>query len=109
MQTQSRNRKRFSPAQRHAILEAYRSSQISQREFVAEAGIGLSTLHSWLRKAPSAKSAGPANFVRVPNPLARSAAPAAYRLEFPRGVVLEVRSGFLAGELEDLVRMLQTL
>ena len=109
MQTPSRTRKRFSPAQRQSILEAYLSSQRSQREFVSEAGISLSTLHSWLRKTPSAKSAGPANFVQIPNPLARSAGPAAYRLEFPRGVVLEVRSGFLAGELEDLVRMLQTL
>ena len=82
---------------------------MSQREFVAEAGIGLSTLLSWLRKIPSPKSARPARFVQLPNPLARSAVGGAYRLEFPRGVVLEVRSGFLAGELEALVQMLQTL
>ena len=109
MQTPSRTRKRFSPAQRQSILEAYLGSQRSQREFVAEAGIGLSTLHSWLRKAPSTKSASPSKFIQIPNPLSRSAGPAVYRLEFPRGVILEVRSGFPAGELGALVQMLQTL
>jgi hypothetical protein len=34
---------------------------------------------------------------------------AAYRLEFPRGLVLEVAAGFEVAELQSLVQLIQTL
>jgi hypothetical protein len=78
---------------------------LTQKEFAAQVGISLSTLHAWLKKATEAKRPPP-GFVAVPNLLTGRPAPADYRLQWPGGLTLEVRSGFA---VEDLAALLQLL
>jgi transposase-like protein len=103
MQTSSRTRKRWTADQRDQIVRAYRDSQLTQKEFAAQAGVGPSTLYSWLRKARPARQGRSSAFIAVPNLL--TVAPA-YRLQWPGGLTLEVRSGFQPGELADLLQLL---
>ena len=101
-------RKRRTTAQRAAILKAYRRSQLSQREFATQAGIGLSTLQLWLRRA-AAPLPAPTAFVQVPNLLADDPRAPGYRLHLAGGIEVEVRSGFPPEEPAALLRLLRAL
>lgn len=107
--TLSPTQKRHTPDQREKILDAYQQSQLTQKEFVAQAGIGLSTLQFWLRKAALGKSPGSSPFVQIPNLLPVSPASATYRLQYPGGLILEIRSGFDPDELDLLLQSIQLL
>lgn len=109
MQNSSFVRKHLTPAQREKILQSYRRSQLTQREFAAHAGIGVSTLLSWLRRKEAGTAPDSSTFVSVPNLLSAAPAAPAYRLQLPGGLSLEVRSGFSSGELAALLQLLQTL
>jgi hypothetical protein len=109
MQNSSRGRKHLTPAQRGKVLRSYRRSQLPQKEFAARAGIGVSTLCAWLRKEAAETVAGGAAFVAVPNLLTAAPAAPAYRMQWPGGLSLEVRSGFSSGELAALLQLLQPL
>jgi len=102
-------RRHHSPAQRDKIVAAYHRSRLTQRAFSAQAGIGYSTLTLWLRNAATAQAADPPAFVPVPNLFPAAAAAAAYRLQFPRGVIVEVAAGFQSAELTALLQVVQTL
>jgi hypothetical protein len=82
---------------------------MTQKEFAAQAGISVSTLQAWLRKAPVGPSAGDSVFVAVPNLLSASPVASAYRLQWPGGLSLEVRSGFSSQELGTLLQLLPKL
>ena len=105
MQNSSPVRKHSTPAQREEILQAYQRSQLTQKEFAREAGIGVSTLAAWRRKA-AAKGEDRPSFVAVPNLLPAPSTGPAYRLQWPGGLSLEVRSGFSTGELAALLQLL---
>jgi hypothetical protein len=90
-------------------VEAYQRTRLTQREFAAQAGIGYSTLTLWLRKATTGRAASRPSFVPVPNLFPATAAAPAYRLQFPRGVIVEVASGFQSVELGALLQLVQTL
>jgi DNA-binding CsgD family transcriptional regulator len=108
MQHSRHVRQHMTSAQRQSILADYRQGQRTQKECAAQAGISVSTLQAWLRKRPARPvSAGPA-FVAVPNLLSASpsASAYAYRLQWPGGLSLEVRSGFSAQELAALLELL---
>jgi transposase-like protein len=66
--------RRRTRAQRDTLLAAYQRSGLSQKDFAAQAGIGYSTLTSWLGKAAAGRAAsledGPSGFIPVPNLLA---------------------------------------
>jgi transcriptional regulator with XRE-family HTH domain len=78
---------------------------MTQKEFAARAGLSISTLQAWLRKAPANDSV----FVAVPNLLSASPAAPAYRLQWPGGLSLEVGSGFSPQELGALLQLLPKL
>jgi hypothetical protein len=80
---------------------------LTQKEFAREAGIGVSTLAAWLRKAAVKRGNRP-SFVAVPNLLPAPSPAPAYRLQWPGGLSLEVRSGFSTGELAALLQLLPT-
>jgi transposase-like protein len=101
MHKSSRLRKHSTPAQREKILQSYQRSQLSQKEFAAQAGISVATLALWRGQA-SVRKEGEAAFVAVPNLL--SAAPA-FRLQWPGGLSLEIRSGFSPGELAAVLQL----
>jgi hypothetical protein len=109
MQKSTFVRKHRTPVQREELLQDYRQSRMTQREFAAQAGLSVSTLQAWLRKRPARQaSEGPA-FVAVPNLWSASPAAPAYRLQWPEGLSLEVRSGFSAQELAALLQLLPKL
>jgi len=110
MSTTSRVHKHLTQTQREKILNDYGGTQLSQREFASQAGIGVSTLQLWLRKAATGRrSARSAGFVEVPNPLAQAPGAAAYRLHLAGGIDLEVASGFRSEELASFLRVLRGL
>ena len=104
-----RTRARHTWAAKAKLLAAYRRSGLSQKAFAAQAGLGLSTLTLWLRKAATAKTPGPSALVPVPNLFAPAGAPPAYRLQLPRGVIVEVAAGFAPAELGALLQAVQAL
>jgi transposase-like protein len=105
METSMPVRKRFTSEQRDEIVRAYRSSGLPQREFAAQAGIGLSTLAVWLRKIPVSPGGVP-EFIRLPNVLTSTTATPVYRLHLAGGVILEIGSGFRSQELASLLQLL---
>ena len=105
MQRPSTVRKRLTAAQREKILSAYRRSGLPQRDFALEAGIGVSTLQLWLRKAATGLN-GPASFIQVPNLMESTGGPAMYRLHLGGGRGLDVGSGFRPEELAALLALL---
>jgi transposase-like protein len=109
MQRPTRVRRHHTPAQRNKILTAYQRSPLTQKEFAAQAGVGYSTLTLWLSQAATVKNAGPAAFVPVPNLFSAATPRSAYRIEFPRGVIVEVASGFPSEELGALLQQVQRL
>ena len=109
MQGPTRVQRRHTAAQRQEILSAYQRSPLTQKEFAAQAGIGWSTLTSWLGKAAPAKPSGAAAFVPVPNLFSAAAPPSAYRLQFPAGMIVEVAPGFQSEELGALLQLVQGL
>jgi transposase len=102
-------RKRLTQATREEILSTYRRSQLSQREFATQAGIGLSTLQLWLRKTAASPHPGASAFVEVPNLLEQVPGGAGYRLRLAGGIDLEIASGFRLEELASLLQLLRTL
>jgi hypothetical protein len=108
MQDLLRVRKHSTPEEREKILQSYRESSLTQKEFAVQAGIGVSTLLAWLRQSEGEKARG-TGFVAVPNLLATLPAPAGYRLQWPGGLSLEVRPGFAAAELAALLQLLPAL
>jgi hypothetical protein len=115
MQNQSPVRPHKTSRQRGDILSAYKRTELTQREFAARHDIALTTLQRWLRQRESGSPSQGVRFVQVPNllatpePVRGSSAAAAYRLHFPRGLVLEVAPGFQAGEVRLLAQLIQAL
>lgn len=112
MQKLLRIQKRRTAADRSKILAAYRASGLTQPEFCRQQRLGKSTLQLWLRKSHSAQPVKSGGFVPLPNLLASvSGRPPVpdYRLRFPRGVELEIASGFKADEVARLLELLQRL
>jgi hypothetical protein len=108
MQRSTRVGRRCTSAQRAKILAAYPRSRLSQKDFAAQAGIGHSTLTLWLRQA-AAKDSDTSTFVPVPNLFPVASGSPGYRLQFPRGVIVEVAPGFQAEELGALLKAVQAL
>ena len=109
MQTLLLAHKRSNAAQRDKILGAYRCSQLTQKQFAAEVGIGVSTLQAWLRQAAVTQGGGGSGFLPVPNLLSAPPAEPTYRIQWPGGLSLEVLSGFADQELAALLQALQTV
>jgi transcriptional regulator with XRE-family HTH domain len=109
MQNSKPVRKHRTPGQREAILQDYQQSQLTQSEFAAKVGVSVSTLQAWLRRIPSHAAPITPAFLAVPNLLSAAPAPPAYRLQWPDGLSLEVRAGFVSGELAGLLQLLRAL
>ncbi len=109
MQTTSSLHKHLTPPQREKILQAWRASPLPDKAFAAQAGVGVSTLHAWHRKAAVRPRDEPSTFVTVPNLLAAAPAAPAYRLQWPGGLSLELRPGFDTAELAALLQLLPAL
>jgi transcriptional regulator with XRE-family HTH domain len=97
-------RKHVTAARREEIVAGYRRTQLTQREFARQSGIGLSTLQRWAQKA-----ANPPAFVPVANLLAQNTAPVFCRLVLPGGLIVEVPGGFDSAQLRELLEVVRAL
>ena len=109
MQTTARGRRHLTATQRDKILRACQRSSLTRKEFAARVGIGVSTLHTWLRQAALRQGGGGSQFVEAPNWLAARPPAPAYKIQWPSGLSLEVRAGFVARELGVLLATLPTV
>lgn len=109
MREPTRVRRHHTREQRDKIVAAYECSPLTQKAFAARAGIGYSTLTLWLRKRSLAKRSAESAFVAVPNLFPPASAAPAYRLQFPRGMIVEVAAGFQSEELGALLQVVQAL
>jgi hypothetical protein len=109
MQNKSYVRRHKTPTEKAKIVAAYERSGLMQKEFAAQQGMGLSTLQRWIRQHPLGPATGKAGLVEVSNLFGTGPAVGAYRLRFPRGLVLELASGFHPDEVHLLVQLVQNL
>ncbi len=114
MQRKTSGRGRLTTEEREERIQEYERSGLTQREYAAQIGIGLSTLSYWLRRRrreasgmvrPDWVEVRPGGF----DSGAFSGGAAAYRVRFPSGLVLEIAPGFAAEELNRLCRALREL
>jgi hypothetical protein len=114
-------RKRFSPAERSRLLNDYRASGLTQREFAAQAGISLACLSIWLRRERDAGPApvGQVSFVEIPSAPPRDSFPTplgsasaesfCYKAHFPGGISIDVPRGFCLSEARDLFNLARSV
>jgi len=110
MQSKSGLRHYWTDTEKAKIVAAYKRSGLSQRDFAEQQHIAPSNIHRWVQRFPtSAETAGPAALVEVPNLLGSRPSCGPYRLHFPKGLLLEVATGFEVGEVRALAQLLQSL
>lgn len=99
-------RKHRTPAQRRRIVEQFRHSGLTRREFVHRAGISLSALQLWLKRSNSSGSlVSPTRaFLPVPNLLGGSAGVRCYRVRLGERICVEIPMGFSSQDLNELLR-----
>ena len=96
-------RRRRTPKQRQRLVTRFHRSRLTQRDFAARHGIGLSTLNKWLRLE---RDVGPAKVsfqeVRLPNPTPR------WPIEVvsPQGWIVRLQN---SSELQTLPQLLRAL
>ena len=91
------------------MVATYQGGHLTQKDFAAKIGVVPATLAAWVRRAAAAKAASSDAFVSVPNLFPAAAAGTAYRMVFPKGVTVEVGSGFSPAEIETLLRLVRDL
>lgn len=91
------------------VLEAYRASGLSQREFAARHQVGISSLRYWLwrsrRQAPAQAQPHWVE-VNVPTPAKPAKGGLVYQIALA-GKILSVPTGFDSQELQRLLDILQ--
>jgi len=103
MDSSKTGRRRRTPKQRQRLVARFHRSRLTQRDFAARHGVGLSTLNKWLRLE---RDAVPAKVrfqeVRLPNPTLR------WPIEVvsPQGWIVRLQNG---SELQTLPQVLRAL
>ena len=96
-------RHHLTPQQRQRLLARYHRSRLSQRDFAAREGVGLSTLVKWLRDECRTEPAAVAfQEVMVPNTSGRWA----LEVVSPQGWTVRLAQ---TSDLPDLARLLAAL
>lgn len=86
------------------LVAEYRSSDLTQEQFAAQAGVPLSKLRFWMyRRKPAAKSNA---FVEVEVSPKPSTVGRHYRVDFPGGISLSFSGPVRREELEQLCQLL---
>ncbi len=108
------SKRRFlSYEQKLELIAAFQSGELTQREFAAKHGIGLSTLGNWLRrerKVPHSSARARLIEVEVQSPRRdRLEDWFCYCVDVPQGSSLRIRAGFDASEVQQLLQVIQKL
>jgi transposase-like protein len=115
------SRRRRTEVEAQAILARYWKSGLTQRVFARKAGMSVSTLHYWLRRARSLSEEKPRKTgrsaaapaislleVELAGPLSLGArSGGGYEIEMSPGVRLRVPGGFGDGEVRRLLALLK--
>ena len=96
-------RRRKTPAERQRLVARFRESQMTQREFAARHGMGLSTLGKWLRGAGQSNPS-PVNFQEVVLP--NTALRYAVEVVNPQGWIVRLQDASAVEPLPTLLRAL---
>lgn len=111
--TRQSKRRFLSYEQKLELIAAFKSGELTQREFVVKHGIGLSTLGNWLRreqKAPHGTDRARLMEVEVQLPRGdRLEDSFCYCVDVAQGSSLRIRSGFDAAEVQQLLQVIQKL
>jgi hypothetical protein len=96
-------RRRWTSKQRQRLLARFHQSQLTQREFATQHGIGMSTLSKWLRLQRDAVPSK-VNFqeVRLPKPVSHWPV----ELVSPQGWIVRLQNG---SDVKSLPELLQGL
>jgi transposase-like protein len=96
-------RRRKTAQQRQRLVTLFHQSQLTQRDFAARHGVGLSTLGKWLHREGK-KRLPPVKFheVALPNPVPRWAV----EVVSPKGWIVRLQNGV---ELQTLPQLLRAL
>ncbi len=95
------------PGQIEELLAAYDSSGLTQREFVRQSGVTLSSFTYWLRRRRQRNQAATAPAwvpVEVQN---EAQARGSYYLQWPDGASLRIPCGFNPAEVRTLLQAVQ--
>ena len=95
---------RKTEAEKLQILSGWERSELKQKEYAHQAGVGLSTLGLWLRQAHKKKPRARLVEVEVAGGVPGVGR---YGLRLSSGIGLEIASGFDAGELRGLLQILR--
>ena len=99
------SRPHLTSQQRQQLLRRYHQSQLTQAEFAAQAGVGLSTLGKWLRQEREAGAPpGPVTFQEVRLPTLVS--PWQAEIVSPQGWTVRLPSDRAVEQLPQLLRAL---
>ena len=96
-------RRRWTEKQRQRLLARFHESQLTQRDFAGNHGIGLSTLSKWLRVESEAPSP-PMKFQEVTLP--KISQRYAVEVVSPQGWTVRLQNGSDVQELPALLRAL---
>lgn len=102
----SRRRIRRTREQIQTLIGEYRTSGISAREFALARQISLSTLTNWLRRHRSSTPPAPRWIEVHPQPGSLNSSEVA-SVRFTDGLSIDLRSGFQAGPVAELIRLLR--
>ena len=91
MQGARSSRRRYTEGQQGAVLDRFRSSGLSVREFCSREGVSASSLQRWRSRGKSVR--GPRFVELTPPAVAASVAPEAWavELELPGGLRVRLR------------------
>jgi hypothetical protein len=102
-------RRRRSRLEVDRLVSAYESSGLTQREFCAQEGLALATLSRYRLRGRDRQESGGSKWVAVEVSRSQQQRPGEPELAvvLTSGLRIEVRSGFDAGTLGQLVRALE--
>ncbi len=103
MDSSRTGRRRWTDEQRQQLLARYHQSQLTQRDFAARHGMGLSTLGKWLRDADKAPLPS-VTFQEVALP--QETTHWAVELVSPQGWIVRLQNGSTIQTLPQLLRAL---
>ena len=99
-------KRRRSSAEVSKLVEEYRASGMSHREFAGAKGVPVSTVSGWVRRAAPAQRADRTALVPVIPKLSQANRGSVVRIDLPCGRRVEVQGTISPDVLEDLLSVL---
>lgn len=102
----TRPRLRRTPEEIQALLDEYRSGDLSLREFALSRQVSRWTLSNWVRRY-RAKAPVQPRWIETRPQLSSLNSKEVASVRFPDGLAIELRSGFQAASVAELIKLLR--